>query len=133
MLDTILKLAVGYIICKVLGGGGDFLESLFHHVKHEGPGPAPLPSPKPTMVNFPVVDPSGVPWPFGWRYVKNPGAYTQRAYALMAQLKDGERKVEQGEGGKWVTYYRTRDPKTGKIGVTVFEPKEQKAAASVPA
>lgn len=123
MLDTILKLAVGYIICKVLSGGGDFLESIFHHVSLPSGGPQPTPEPIPTRVNFPVNDPTGIPWPSGWKATHPTSDVVNRAWALLPQLQLGERKVEMGPSGKWLTYYKSKNPSTGKTGVTVFEPR----------
>jgi hypothetical protein len=134
VLETLAKIAVGYIICKVLSGGGEFLENLFHHASYpsQGPKPGPAPSSTTTVVNFPTTDPAGLPpWPSGWKPTQTNNTIVQRAYALLSTLQTGEKKVEMGPRGKWLTYFKSKMP-NGKTGVTVFEPKEQTSIAPVP-
>ena len=127
MLDKLIGALVGFAICKILAGGGDFLSSIFH-VSHKpspgGGGPSPSPALTTTAVSFPVKEPSGLPaWPSGWKVYPSPlpSSVVQRAVALLPVMSLNERKVEQGPDG-WVSYFKSKQGK--KTGVTAWVPRQ---------
>jgi len=142
MIDTILGALVGWVVCKLLGSfqPGEAWAGLFHAAVDTKPVTVKdKEASKPglmltsTAATFPSVQPAGLPpWPSGWRSAKTATpAMVDRAWALLPVLKTGERKVEQGEGGAWLSYYKSKNASTGKTGVTVFVPRTT-APAVVP-
>ena len=132
MLDKLIGVLVGYAICKLLGGTGDFLSSIFHVSHRTSSTPAPSPALTTTAVSFPVKEPGGLPpWPTGWKVYPSPlpSSVIQRAVALLPMMKLGERKVEQGPDG-WVSYYKSKQGT--KTGVTAWVPREAVATTTAP-
>ena len=123
MLDKLIGVLVGYAICKLLGGTGDFLSSIFHVSHKSSSSPAPSPALTTTAVNFPVNEPGGLPpWPTGWKPMSPvSSSVIQRAVALLPVMQLNERKVEQGPDG-WVSYYKSKQGK--KTGVTAWVPRQ---------
>lgn len=137
-MEAILGLLVGWAVCRLLGGKSVMPEMKdFLDVKHAS---SPEKSPETKVVTVDttstavkykseVDQPGGLPpWPSGWKPTTVNPTILDRAWKLMPMLKDGERKVEQGPDGKWLSYLRHRS-KDKKINVSVYEPKVPVASA----
>lgn len=137
-MDTILGLIVGYAVCKLFGT--DFKFPDLFGVKHveakKGSDEVKHYASDTTTTSIKYASeqtqPGGLPpWPSGWKVTTVTPAIVDRAWKLLPTLKDGERKVEMGPNGVWLSYFRSLNPKTKKHGVTVFEPKVPASADKV--
>lgn len=136
-MNAIIGLLAGYFICKLFAGGTGGILDLFTHVssKPDSDKVKKLPADNGvTTVKFDEKQPEGLPpWPSGWKVApKATPAMVDRAWKLLPMLKNGERKVEQGPDGAWLSYFRSKNPATGKVGVTVFVPKTGAGAPTGP-
>ncbi len=76
-----------------------------------------------TAAPFPSVMPAGLPpFPSGWTPAKPlTSSIIQRAQVLLQTLHTGERKTEQTDDGRWITYLKTKSGT--RVSVIAFQPK----------
>lgn len=85
-----------------------------------------------TAAPFPTVMPNGLPpFPSGWTPAKPlSSSIIQRAQLLLTTMNVGERKTEQADDGRWITYLKSRDSSSGRVGVTAWQPKTAVSTSS---
>jgi len=154
-MDQLVGLLIGYLFCKLMGAAESVLPDWFH-VTSKGPGKmrgpvvltkhgpvrrAPVIHPlgipegeRPVLTSTAaphgVVQPSGLPpWPSGWKQATANHAMIERAWALLSVLEPKQRKVElaPGDSSRWLSYYASKSPTTGKKGVSIYEPRQTSA------
>lgn len=137
-MGSLGSLLAGFVLCKLFGVAdlASLFGGLFTPASYSGPpgGKAPAETPPAalpettvltsTQAPWPGSQPAGLPpWPSGWKAASPvTPAMVSRAWALMPTLALGQRKVEQGPGGSWQTYFKTKLG-NGKTAVTVHVPR----------